>query len=35
MSINALLDPITGASGPFQLPEATQRMQGRTLYGGA
>lgn len=35
MSINALLDPITGANGPFQLPEAERWMQGRTLYGGA
>ncbi|MEL6878677.1 MAG: thioesterase family protein [Pseudomonadota bacterium] len=35
MTIASLLDPITGQSGPARLDNASDWMQGRTLYGGA
>ena len=35
MTIESLLNPITGKSGPVRLSNAQDWMQGRTLYGGA
>ena len=35
MTIASLLDPITGEPGPVRLSNASEWMQGRTLYGGA
>jgi acyl-CoA thioesterase len=35
MSVEKLLEPITGQSGPLTLNAASDWMQGRTLYGGA
>lgn len=35
MTIASLLDPVTGKSGPARLSQASEWMQGRTLYGGA
>lgn len=35
MSVAALLEPITGMSGPVNLTAASSWQQGRTLYGGA
>lgn len=35
MSVAALLEPITGKSGPVNLATASSWQQGRTLYGGA
>lgn len=35
MTIASLLEPITGQPGPARLTQASDWMQGRTLYGGA
>ena len=35
MTIASLLEPITGKPGPARLDDASDWMQGRTLYGGA
>lgn len=35
MTIASLLEPITGTAGPARLDNASDWMQGRTLYGGA
>ncbi len=35
MSVAALIEPITGKSGPLTLSAASSWQQGRTLYGGA
>ncbi len=35
MTIESLLEPITGQPGPIRLTHAESWMQGRTLYGGA
>lgn len=35
MSISSLLEPIVGQNGPATLAQASNWMQGRTLYGGA
>lgn len=35
MTVESLLEPITGQPGPIRLGDAQDWMQGRTLYGGA